>query len=219
MSDTGHGIELGIMEKIFDPFFTTKEVGKGTGMGLSIIHGIIKSCGGALTVESQLGKGTTFHVYIPVIKEEALQEIVESEPLPKGKERILFVDDEEILAKMGRDMLERLGYLVTERRSSLEALETFRAAPDQFDLVITDQTMPTMTGAELAQRILQIRPNTPIILCTGYSNLINEESAKKLGIKEFTLKPLTKSTISKLIRKVLDDQPILAANSSNSAEF
>nr|MBF0222693.1 PAS domain S-box protein [Desulfobulbaceae bacterium] len=204
VTDTGSGIGPDVIEKIFDPYFTTKEVGKGTGMGLAIIHGILKEYGGAITVDSQLGKGSTFRAYIPVIEKEALPEMEESEDIPTGIERILFIDDEELLAEMGKDMLDRLGYKVTVRRSSLEALTTFQNSPEEFDLIITDQTMPEMTGSDLACRIMQIRPGIPIILCTGYSNLIDEASAKALGIKEFTLKPLTKGVIFRLIRKVMD---------------
>ncbi|MEA3280872.1 MAG: response regulator, partial [Thermodesulfobacteriota bacterium] len=193
-----------VIKKIFDPYFTTKDVGKGTGMGLAIIHGILQEYGGAITAESQLGKGTTFHVYFPVIQKEALPEREESTDISMGKERVLFIDDETILAEIGQTMLERLGYHVTVRCSSLEALETFQNTPNDFDLVITDQTMPNMTGSDLARRMMQIRPDIPIILCTGYSNLIDEDSAKGLGIKEFVLKPLTKNVIAKLIRKVLD---------------
>ncbi len=206
VADTGVGIGLNVIEKIFDPYFTTKEIGKGTGMGLAIIHGIMKDYDGTITVESQLGKGTTFHLYFPVIEQEALVEINESEDLPRGKGHILFIDDEELLAEMGKDMLERLGYHVTVCRFSLEALAKFQNTPNEFDLVITDQTMPDMTGSDLARRMMQIRPDIPIILCTGYSNLIDEHSAKALGIKEFALKPLTKGVIAKLIRNVLDDE-------------
>ncbi len=204
VSDTGSGIGPDTIGKIFEPYFTTKEIGKGTGMGLAIIHGIMKEYGGTITVESKLGAGTTFHVYFPVVEKEALPEVEEPENIPRGKERVLFIDDEELLAEMGKDMLERLGYHVTVRRSSIEALTTFQNTPDEFDIVITDQTMPEMTGSDLARRMMQIRPDIPIILCTGYSNLIDEQSAKGMGIKEFSLKPLTKDKIAKLIRKVLD---------------
>ncbi|MFT5727001.1 MAG: PAS domain S-box-containing protein [Desulforhopalus sp.] len=204
VTDTGAGIGPDDMVKIFDPYYTTKETGKGTGLGLSIIHGIMNECGGAVTVESQLGRGSTFHVYFPAVKEDALPETKEQEDIPRGKERVLFIDDEAILAQMGKDMLERLGYHVTVRHTSFEALETFQNIPDKFDLVITDQTMPGITGADLARRMLQIRPDIPIILCTGYSNLIDEFSAKAIGIKEFAFKPLAKKDIAKLVRKVLD---------------
>ena len=204
ISDSGPGIAPEIKKKIFEPYFTTKEIGKGTGMGLAIVHGIVKSNGGFISIYSEPEKGTAFHVFLPVIEKELQPEIEDVEPIPVGVGRILFVDDEEILAKMGKSMLERLGYHVTVRNSSLEALETFQNQPDQFDLVITDQTMPGMTGSELSRRILQISPGIPIILCTGYSTIISEEKAKSMGIKEFALKPLAKKDIAKLIRKALD---------------
>lgn len=206
VSDTGCGIGPDIIDKIFDPYFTTKGVGKGTGMGLAIIHGILADYGGWITVESQLGQGTTFHVFFPVVVGEATPETDEPEDIPRGNERILFVDDEELLAEMGKQMLERLGYRVTVRHDGLEALEIFKNTPGEFDLVITDQTMPGITGSELSRLMIQVRPDIPIILCTGYSNLIDEDSAKALGIKEFALKPLTKGTIAKLIRKVLNGE-------------
>ncbi len=151
-----------------------------------------------------MGIGSAFHAYFPVIEKDALPGLKESDDIPKGKEQVLFIDDEEILANMGRDILERLGYNVTVRSSSLEALQTFQNTPNEFDIVITDQTMPDMTGSDLARRMMQIRPDIPIILCTGYSNLIDELSAKSLGIKEFALKPLTIKVLSKLMRKVLN---------------
>ncbi len=202
--DSGPGIDPNLVDKIFEPYFTTKETGKGTGMGLAIVHGIIKSYGGTITVENNPGVGAAFHVFLPVTESEAVPEIDSTEPIQEGQERILFVDDEELLADMGKDMLERLGYKVTTRESSLDALETFQNQPDQFDLVITDQTMPGMTGADLARRMLQIRPDIPIILCTGYSTIMSEEKAKSFGIKEFALKPIVKKDIAKLIRKVFD---------------
>ncbi len=165
--DSGPGISPTTKERIFDPYFTTKENGKGTGMGLSIVHGIVKSYGGYISLYSELGEGTVFHVYLPVIEEDALPEIETIEQVVGGKERVLFIDDEKILTEMGKDMLERLGYHVTTRNSSLTALETFQNQPDQFDIVITDQTMTGMTGVDLARRMLQVRPDIPIILCTG----------------------------------------------------
>lgn len=209
VSDSGTGIGADIIDKIFDPYFTTKEVGKGTGLGLSITHGIIKSYDGAITVESTVGQGTTVHVYFPAIQEE---EKIDEESLecPRGSERILFVDDEELLVQMGKMMLEQLGYTVTAHIHSTEALEAFRNEPAQFDLVITDLTMPGLTGVELAQRMLEIRPDIPIILCTGFNQLIDEKSAKAIGIKEFCLKPFTMSSIGQLIRKVFDVVPAAA---------
>lgn len=210
VGDTGSGITPEIQKKMFDPYFTTKEVGKGTGMGLAIIHGITKSYKGFVNYDSKLGEGTVFHVYLPIIKDPALLEI---EPITfdiplLGNERILFIDDEELLADVGKAMLERLGYRVTVRRNSIEALSTFQNQPDQFDLVITDQTMPGMTGSDLARRMLQIRPGMPIILCTGYSSLMSEEKALLLGIKGFAFKPLAKNDLAALIRKALDGEHI-----------
>jgi PAS domain S-box-containing protein len=202
--DTGTGIAPEIKDKIFDPYFTTKEIGKGTGMGLSIVHGIVKSYGGFVTLESECGKGSAFHVFLPVLKEEMLSEHETAEPIPIGRERILFIDDEKAVAELAKDMLERLGYQVVIKTNSLEALVFFQNQPDRFDLVITDQTMPGMTGADLARRMIQIRPNIPIILCTGYSAIMSENKAKSLGIREFAYKPLTKKDMAKLIRKVLD---------------
>ena len=202
--DTGEGIAPEFRGKIFEPYFTTKEVGKGTGMGLATVHGIVQSYGGSITCESQLGKGTVFQIYLPIAAALPLQATEHQETLEVGKEHILLVDDEQILVEMGKTLLERLGYKVTAKASSMEALTAFLNQPDIFDLVITDQTMPGMTGVDLARRILQIRHNMPIILCTGFSNLISEEKAKSMGIREFAMKPLTKKDISLLIRKVLD---------------
>ena len=204
IADTGKGIIPTVKDKIFDPYFTTKELGKGTGMGLSMVHGIVKSYGGFISLQSELGKGTVFHVFLPIVEKEVVQRNSSTKQVPIGTERILFVDDEDILATMGKTMLERLGYHVTVRNGGLEALETFQNEPDQFDIVVTDQTMPGMTGSVLSRRILQIRPDIPIILCTGYSTIISEEKAKKMGIKEFAFKPVTQKDLALLIRKVLD---------------
>jgi len=203
--DSGPGMTQEVKDKIFDPYFTTKGIGKGTGMGLSIVHGSVKSYGGFIILNSELGKGSDFQIFFPVLEEPVPHKIDAVEQIPAGEERILFIDDEAILAEMGKHMLERLGYHVTVRKSSLEALETFQNQPDQFDIVITDQTMPGMTGVDLARRMMQIRPDIPIILCTGYSSIISEEKAKSMGIKEFALKPLAKKDIAKLIRKALVD--------------
>lgn len=203
VSDSGPGISPEIIDKIFDPFFTTKETDKGTGMGLSIIHGIITGNNGFITVESALNKGTVFNVFLPVVTKDVEHITKTVEHCPTGTERILFIDDEKILSHMGKAMLERLGYHVTIRNSSLDALETFQNQPGNFDVVITDQTMPGMTGANLARRMLQIRPDIPIILCTGFSSNISEEKAKSMGIKEFAFKPLAKKDMALLIRKVL----------------
>jgi PAS domain S-box-containing protein len=204
IKDTGVGIEPEIRSKIFDPFFTTKETGKGTGLGLAIAHGIIDSYGGFITCRSKIGDGTVFEISLPALSEHIVLETKELELITGGTERILFIDDELMLAEMNQNMLSKLGYSVTVRTNSLEALTTFQNQPNAFDLVITDQTMPGMTGVVLARRMLQIRPEMPIILCTGYSTIVSEDEARSLGIKGFAMKPLSKKDIAAMIRKVLD---------------
>lgn len=207
VSDNGPGIDPSIKERIFDPFFTTKEIGRGTGMGLSVVHGIIVKLGGLITVDSELGQGASFHVFLPITSEEPEAHAENSEPLLTGTEHILFVDDEMMLAHMGKQMLERLGYTVSVRTSSVEALEAFRALPEKFDLVITDQTMPNISGDELSRKMLDIRPETPIILCTGYSSAISQEKVEEIGIRAFVMKPVSKRKLSTIIRQVLDGNP------------
>ena len=202
--DTGYGIPSHLMDKIFDPYFTTKDTGEGTGLGLSVVQGIVKAHEGTITVDSEPGKGTTFHVYLPIIQEEEKPENAPEGPLPTGSERILFVDDEELLIELGSQMLEILGYEVVTKKSSTEALELFRSEPDRFDLVITDMTMPHMTGDKLARELMEIRPDIPIILCTGHSKLISEKQAKEMGIKAFVGKPILKRAMAETVRKVLD---------------
>jgi PAS domain S-box-containing protein len=204
--DTGKGISAEVQEKMFDPYFTTKETGKGTGMGLAIVHGIVKSYGGFITCQSEFGTGTVFEVNLPALAEQIVSQTEEIKPVSAGNESILLVDDESMLAEMNRVMLERLGYRVTAKMNSTDALATFTEQPLAFDLVITDQTMPEMTGIDLARRMLQIRPGLPIILSTGYSGLITEEKVKAIGIKGFALKPLVKREIAALVRKVLDQE-------------
>lgn len=206
IGDSGPGIPPNILSKIFDPYFTTKEIGKGTGMGLAIVHGIVTNSGGSISCKSESGKGTVFHVIFPAIERGNPTSTEEDEHIPTGKERILLIDDEHMLVEMGQSMLERLGYKVTVRTSSLEALTLFQNQPDQFDVIITDQTMPGMTGVDLARRMLHVRPSVSIILCTGYSNLVDEELARSYGIKGFIMKPMTKKDISKLLRNVLGDK-------------
>jgi PAS domain S-box-containing protein len=204
VSDTGHGISREEIDRIFDPYFTTKELGKGTGMGLAVVHGIVKGHNGLITVESELGKGTTFSIFFPAVEKEAMAETETGEKLPTGSERILFVDDEVSLVKMGQQRLERLGYKVEATISPIEALELFRYKPDQFDLVITDLTMPKMTGDKLVKEILSIRPDIPIILCTGFSEKIDEKKANAIGASDYIEKPLDKRDFAFIIRKVLD---------------
>jgi PAS domain S-box-containing protein len=201
--DTGHGMAPEIMERIFDPFFTTKGVGEGIGMGLAVVHGIITSYGGAITVESTPGQGTTFAVYLPRVAEPTTAALPAKELLPGGRERLLFVDDEEALVRLWQTALEHLGYNVIVCTSSLEALNVFRAAPQSFDLVITDYTMPAMTGEVLAHELRRIQPDIPIILCTGFSDTMTAERAQALGIDGFILKPLMVGDLSLAIRRVL----------------
>jgi PAS domain S-box-containing protein len=207
VADSGTGINDNVIERIFDPYFTTKKLGKGTGMGLSVAHGIILNAGGNIQVYSELGKGTEFHVYLPVVKSSfEQQEIQTEEPTQRGTEQILLVDDEEAIVFMEKQMLERLGYSVVSRTSSVDTLEAFRANPDKFDLVITDMAMPNMSGDKLASELLKIRPNIPILLCTGFSENIPEEKAKSMGIKRFLMKPIVRKDLSRMVREALDNK-------------
>lgn len=206
VGDTGYGMSASLMEHIFDPFFTTKEKGKGTGMGLSVVHGIVKSHNGTIHAYSEPGEGSVFKVYLPIIEKQLEQKFNAERPIPTGTEHILFVDDEESLIDMGKQLLESLGYTVTSRINSLEAFELFKARPDAFDLVITDLTMPNMTGDELAEQLFAIRSDIAVILCTGFSARITEEKAKSMGIKAFILKPLIRKDIAETIRKVLNHE-------------
>jgi len=173
-------------------------------MGLAVVHGIVQSYGGSITCDSRPGEGTAFHITFPTTEVETKEKIESADKNLHGEEHILLIDDEEILLEMSRKMFERMGYRVTPKTNSLEALSTFMNQPDSFDLVITDQTMPIMTGMDLARRMLQVRPELPIILCTGYSSLISEEKAKSIGIKGFAFKPISKKDIGNLVEKVLN---------------
>ena len=206
ISDTGSGIPPEVRESIFEPYFTTKAPGEGTGLGLATVHGIVMNCGGEITVDSEVGKGSAFTVYWPITKKSTEGRAFQAEVLPTGSERILVIDDEPPIAKMSGQILERLGYSVTTRTSSLEALELFRSKPQDFDLVITDMTMPNMTGDRLAIELMKIRPDIPVVLCTGYSKNISEESASEIGIKAFICKPTGKADLAKTVRKVLDEK-------------
>ena len=203
VKDTGNGMSRDVMKKIFDPYFTTKKKGVGTGLGLAVVHGIVKKYGGTIKVESELGKGTTFHIYLPKANIAAPIKAEKPKPLMGGSERILFVDDEKMLVEIGQQALQRLGYDVVSRTSPIEALELFKAKPDFFDLVITDKTMPGMTGDALAKELMNVRPNLPVIICTGYSQTIDQERAKQIGIKAFVMKPILINEIAAAVRKVL----------------
>ncbi len=204
VEDTGNGIPPDIIDKIFEPYFTTKATGEGTGMGLALVHGIVKSHGGEIYAESEPGKGAVFHVLLPIVEEEVTPTREKKRDLPKGNERILLVDDEEMAVNVVRPMLERLGYQVTAKTSSLEALQTFQYDPHAFDIVITDQTMPNMTGKELTRELTSIRPDIPIILCTGFSDSIDAEQAREAGIRAFAMKPVVMRNFAAMIRDVLD---------------
>lgn len=204
ISDTGHGMDELTRSKIFDPYFTTKEVGKGTGMGLSVVLGIVKSSSGAISVDSEVDRGTTFRILFPLTDTPVDADNETEEIVPGGTETILLVDDETSLLKMGKNQLERFGYRVITKTDPLKALEAFKGNPSWFDLVITDMTMPGMTGDRLAEKILEIAPDTPIILCTGYSSKIDRERARKIGIRTYVEKPFDKQRIARLVRQVID---------------
>jgi len=206
ISDTGSGIDPKTSKKIFDPYFTTKEIGKGTGMGLSVVHGIVKNHKGEIFVKSALGKGSTFTIVFPIIAEypQGHKSVMLEKSNPVGDETILFVDDEESLVDMTKTMLEKLGYSVQVTIDPLKALSIFKADPSRFDLVISDMTMPGMSGVILSENLKNIKKDIPIIICTGHSSLIDEENAKDIGISAFAMKPITMSEIAKLIRDVLD---------------
>jgi len=206
INDTGEGIDPKIIDRIFDPYFTTKKIGEGSGMGLAIVHRIIKNHSGAITVYSEPGRGTTFKMLFPKVEiKQAPQKEIPEEP-PKGKEKILYVDDETSLAEIGQQMLNIWVYEVESKTNPVDALKTFEADPQAFDLVITDMTMPQMTGKMLAQELIRIRPDIPVILNSGYSDQMDEEKAKELGIKAYILKPLNTMNLAKTIRNVLNNQ-------------
>jgi CheY-like chemotaxis protein len=203
VTDTGEGMTRDVMERVFDPFFTTKKPGEGTGMGLSVVHGIVKQCKGAISCYSEVGRGSTFIVFFPRVNAEALPQEALPKHLETGKERVLLVDDEITQVKSIQNVLERLGYTVVATTDSLEALDLFRNDPTAFDLVITDQTMPRMTGIRLAKAVLLIRPDTPIILCTGFSETVDANEANSLGIRQFLMKPFSIAEISETVRTAL----------------
>jgi CheY-like chemotaxis protein len=206
VKDSGQGIPSEIQERIFDPYFTTKEKGVGTGLGLAVVHGIVKKSNGTIRVESEIGKGSVFHVYLPQVDLSAAKP-AEYPAIPRGGfERILFVDDEKMLVDVGEQILRRLGYDVVSRTSPLEALELFKARPKDFDLVISDQTMPGLTGDALASELMKLNPEIPVILCTGYSQMIDQRRIKEKGIRALVMKPILISELAGAIRAVLEKQ-------------
>jgi CheY-like chemotaxis protein len=205
VQDTGVGMTKEVQQRIFEPFFTTKGTGEGTGMGLAVVYGLVKGLEGTVTVQSEPGQGSIFEVFLPQVQRpDARKEEAVTSVFPTGTERILFVDDEELLVEMARGMLESLGYHVTVAANGREAWNLFLKNPTRFDLVITDQTMPDLTGMNLAQKMLKVRKDTPIILCTGYSEMVSAEKAEKVGIRAFVMKPVMKKELAETVRRVLD---------------
>ncbi|MEA1921856.1 MAG: PAS domain S-box protein [Pseudomonadota bacterium] len=209
VSDTGCGMDKATKERIFEPYFTTKEIGKGTGLGLAVIHGIVESCNGFIKVESEPNRGTTFRVYIPTLERELVKPLPktnENKLPPGGTERVLMVDDEGAILNLHREVLQRLGYQVTATTDSREALALIRSHPAQFDLIISDQSMPDHSGAELARESLKTNPTMPFILCTGYSSVFSEKEALAIGIKKYLKKPIAIKELAGAVRQVLDEK-------------
>ncbi len=207
VQDTGHGMSPEIRDRIFEPFFTTKGPGEGTGMGLAVVHGIIADHRGRITVTSTPGAGTTVSIVLPLLAPAAAAaEFPSPAPLKPGQGHVLLVDDEAPLVALGKELLEEFGYEVTTRTSSLDALEAFRAAPGRYDVVITDQTMPNLSGEALARAILRIRPDLPILLCTGFSHTMTEEKARELGIRKFLMKPFLSQEFGLVLQEVMGEQ-------------
>jgi len=204
VSDTGPGIDPKIIDRIFDPYFTTKEPGKGSGMGLAVVHGIVKNLGGFVFIDSEPGRGATFSLFLPLTAEKSEDETEPTADLSMGNETVLLVDDEKSLLYMTQEMLAHLGYQVKAEINPIDALALFQSKPDQFDLVITDMTMPQMTGVAFSKKLLAIRKDIPIIICTGHSALVDEEKAKNMGLAAFIMKPVNMQVLAQTIRKVLD---------------
>jgi len=205
MKDTGSGIKAELIDRVLDPYFTTKEVNEGLGMGLAVVYGIIKKCDSAVNIKSKYGEGTVVEILFPVIAEKKAPEFIQKkEDIPTGTEHILFIDDEISLVKTAEASLKKLGYTITTETDPLKALDCFKAAPTRFDIVVTDMTMPNMTGEKLAEALLEIRPDIPIILCTGYSKRVSNGTLNKTGIKAFADKPVAKNDLARLVRQVLD---------------
>jgi len=207
VSDTGYGITKENLERIFEPYFTTKEQGEGTGLGLAVVHGIVKEYGGDIKVYSEVGNGTVFHILFPLIyKDSETDQKKPEEPFPTGTESIMFVDDEELLVSVGKKMLERLGYRVTGFTNPEKALKIFKDSKDSYDLVITDKTMPKMTGLDLSAEIRKIQSDIPILLCTGFKDKDIDDKIQKVGITEYVIKPISRREIAIAVRKVLDEK-------------
>ena len=218
VGDNGRGMSESLINRIFDPYFTTKEVGKGTGLGLAVVQGIVRSHDGVITVSSQLGKGSTFDVYLPLIEDYTEKGAPAAPEIPGGNEHVLLVDDEPALTMLGKQVLQGLGYQVTTCARGDEALELFRASHEEFDIVITDMTMPGMTGAQLSEELLKIKPGVPIILCTGFSEIMTQAKAEEIGIKAYMEKPLERRTLAKAIRVALSGHDSAESREGGSPE-
>lgn len=206
VSDTGTGIPKNILDRVFDPYFTTKAPGEGTGLGLSVVHGIVKSHNGEIKIYSEVGKGTSVNVYLPCIMESQKTGATthSGSGVPTGSESVLVVDDEEYVVVMLTEMLQRLGYRVRGFKDSIEAFAEFSRNPAEYDILVTDQTMPKMTGSELAEQCMRIKDGLPVVLCTGFSEILTEEKARAIGIREYVTKPVVKADMARAIRKALD---------------
>jgi len=215
VQDTGCGISEDILEKIFEPYFTTKAKGEGTGLGLALVQSIILDFGGDIIVHSEPSRGTVFRIYLPIINAEKEQDQdQDTDPLPTGCERILVIDDDMNFAQMNRKILESLGYKVSSMTDSVAAFDRFQQKPNAFDLVLTDMTMPHMTGDELSKQMLALRSDLSIILCTGFSELIDEKRAAEIGIYALVMKPFTKRELAKTVRAALDQKTASTVSSS-----
>ena len=205
VSDNGHGMDKSTRARIFEPYFTTKGAGEGSGLGLAVAHGVVTSHGGGISVESVSGEGTTFQVYLPLATEGDLEVLPdEAMPVTGGGERVLFIDDEAGIVAIGERILSSLGYHVTSFTSGLEAFERFRSSPGDFDLIVTDQTLPHMTGIEITGKVLEIRPDMPVIICTGFSRQLNEETVREHGARSLIMKPFTVESLAGAVRRALD---------------
>ncbi|MCP3872894.1 MAG: response regulator, partial [Desulfobacteraceae bacterium] len=209
VSDNGIGMSQNTIHNIFEPYFTTKEQGKGTGLGLAVVFGIVKEYGGDIKVYSEVEKGTTFNIYLPLMEKSPDRIVIDKgSETAVGTEKILLVDDEVSVAKLEGQMLSRLGYQVSVKTNINDALKVFRSNPNFYDLVISDMTMPNMTGDQLAKEILSTKSDIPIIICTGFSERINKEQAEAIGVKGFLMKPVVKSDMAQMVRKVLDESKV-----------
>lgn len=206
--DTGSGMSEDTMRRVFEPYFTTKEIGKGTGLGLSVVHGIVKKHGGEVIVTSEIGRGSTFDVYIPVSAQQTGQKSTSSSPLPRGNARILLVDDEPAIVDSWELILEQLGYQVSAMTSPGEALELFRNNPERFDLIISDYTMPKMVGTDLVRECMKVRPDIPVIICTGFNERMTGEEVANSGIRALAIKPLDSEKLATIVKQALESKKL-----------